>query len=276
LSSTDEQAVPVRVTIEGRVARATIDNQPARNALSPPVITGLEQAIRQTSDAGCHVLVVRGAGGNLSSGADLRHLRSIQEDPAGTRQYIASIGEALDALEAAPFISVCVVDGYALAGGCELLLAADLSVASTTAQIGDRHLEYGLLPGAGGSVRMSRALPPAFARRLLYTGEIISGSDAAAAGLVSLVAPPENLETAVNVLVERLSSRPLDALQHMKLLHRMAVLSEPRAALDNEREVLLAHLPGSTVREGLEAFATHRTPVFAADTLVHTTDGDTT
>lgn len=249
--------------LDGAVGRIVIDDESSRNALSPAVVDGLDAAIDAATGAGCTAVVVRGAGGTLSSGADLKYLRKVLGDESALRAYITSIGATLDRLEAAPFVSVCVVDGYAVAGGCEIMLACDLSVVSERARIGDRHLEYGLLPGAGGSVRLTRAVAPAVARRLLYTGEIVDGRTAERLGLVSQAVPADELEDAVDRLVARLARHGADALEGMKRLHRNAVVAEPARAIAEEREALLAHLRGATAREGLAAFAERRTPNFA-------------
>jgi enoyl-CoA hydratase/carnithine racemase len=260
-------ADPVRTEIDGGVARVLIDRDSAKNALSPAVLTGLDAAIDTATEAGCAVLVLRGAGGTLSAGADLKHLRSLLGENDAVRAYVTAIGATLDRLEAAPFVSVCVIEEYALAGGCEIMLACDLSVVSEDARIGDRHLEYGLLPGAGGSVRLSHAVAPAIARRLLYTGEIINGRDAQQCGLVSVAAPAAELESALAALVTRLARHSPDALRQMKRLHRDALATEPAAAMAAERETLLAHLAGPTAREGLAAFAEHRPPDFSAPAM---------
>jgi enoyl-CoA hydratase/carnithine racemase len=250
--------------VAGTVGRVLIDQETTRNALSPRVVAGLGTAIDAAAEAGCSVVVVRGAGGTLSAGADLKFLRKVLGDAAAVRAYIASIGETLDRLEAAPFVSVCVVDGYAVAGGCEIMLACDLVVASEGAKIGDRHLEYGLLPGAGGSVRLSHAVPPALARRLLYTGGIVDGVTAAHFGLVSEVVPAAELDDAVERLVARLARHAPDALLAMKRLHRSALTADPARAIADEREALLAHLDGATAKEGLAAFAERRAPDFTS------------
>jgi enoyl-CoA hydratase/carnithine racemase len=261
---TESRVGDVVFDVGGAVGRITIDNESTRNALSPAVITGLGAAIDAATDTGCSAVVVRGAGGTLSAGADLKFLRKVLDDPDALRGYITSIGETLDRLEAAPFVSICVVDGYAVAGGCEIMLACDLSVVSDEARIGDRHLEYGLLPGAGGSVRLTHAVAPAVARRLLYTGEIVDGRTAARIGLVGQSVPAEELEDAVDRLVARLARHGADALTGMKRLHRRAVVAEPARAIAEEREALLAHLGGATAREGLAAFAERRAPDFGS------------
>lgn len=256
----------VRVEIDDVVARVTIDRPSAQNALSPPVIDGLNAAVDAALDRRCAVFVLRGAGGSLSAGADLPFLQSLLGDPVAVDSYVASIGAVLDRIETAPFVSVAVVGGYALAGGCEILLACDLGVVAHGAKIGDRHLEYGLLPGAGGSVRLPRAVPGPVARRLLYTGEIVDGATAAAWGLVSHVAPDAELETTVDTLVARLSRHSPEALAGMKRLYRQAT-AEPGIPIDEalgaERAVLVGHVTGSAAAaEGLAAFRERRPPRF--------------
>lgn len=206
----------VATVIEGAVARVLIDRPEARNALSPAVVAGIVAAVDAAAGAGCSVLVIRGAGGTLSAGADLKHLRAIAHDPAAVRGYIASIGGMTGLIADAPFVTVAVASEYALAGGLEILLACDLAVVSEQAQLGDRHLQYGLLPGAGGSVRLARAAPAAVARRLLYTGEMIDGASAARAGLVSHAVPAGQLDAEVEALVARLAGHSRSALRKMR------------------------------------------------------------
>jgi enoyl-CoA hydratase len=255
---------PVTVVVrDDGAAEITLTRERALNALSPGLLAGLRTAIDDVTRAGCPVAVVRGRGPALSSGADLPHLLGLMEDPGAVREYIASIGVVFDALEAAPFVSLCVVDGYGVAGGCELMLACDLVVASTEARLGDRHMEYGLLPGAGGSVRLPRALPAALARRLMYTGEIIDGATAAAWGLVGWVAPPEELDETVSGIVTRLLRHSPIALRTMKRLEAQGRERSHRHALENELTVASAYIAEHPdAREGLSAFREKRAPTF--------------
>jgi methylglutaconyl-CoA hydratase len=110
-------------------------------------------------------------------------------------------------------------------------------------------------------------VPGPVARRLLYTGEIISGRQAADCGLVSLAAPAAELESTVDALVARLARHAPDALRRMKRLHATALTTEPRTAIEAEREVLLAHLDGPVAAEGLAAFSERRSPDFTAPAM---------
>lgn len=245
----------------GRVLRATIDRPQARNAISAGVVEGLAAAIDRAEADGVRVLVLRGAGGTFCAGADLEHVTALVDDRERLGAFVKGLADALDRLEAAPFVSLCVIEGFALAGGCEILLACDIALAADDARIGDRHLEYGLVPGAGGSVRLARSLPSAIARRLLLTGETISGATAAAWGLVSGAVPAAALDDEADALVDRISSRSRDALATVK---RMAVGTRDapfeRAVL-TERELFLDHFATSPDgREGLRAFLARRAP----------------
>lgn len=259
--STAQRCDEVVVEIDGVVARLTIDRPATKNALAPTVLTGLDAALDAATTAGCGVVVLGGRGGTLSAGADLHHLRRLlgttgPADTGGLEDYLRAIGAVCDRLESGPFVSVAVVGEYALAGGCELLLACDLSVVADDARLGDRHLEFGLLPGAGGSVRLPRALPAPLARRLLLTGEMIDGTTAGRWGLVSHTAPSDDLEDTVGAVVARLARHAPDALHRMKRMYRAARPAPAPETLAGERAALVEHLTTSpTVADGLAEFA---------------------
>jgi enoyl-CoA hydratase len=254
----------VRIEAEtGKWVRATIDRPEARNAIDDRVVAGLEAAVDRAEAERARVLVLRGGGGTFCAGADLDYVLSIVEDRAALGQYVQRLATVLDRLEAAPFASLCVIEGYALAGGCEILLACDVVVAADDAKIGDRHLEYGLLPGAGGSIRLSRSLPSARARWLLMSGEMISATEAAEWGLVTQAVEPAELDATVEAHVARLASRSRHALATVK---RMAIGLRDVPfddAIRMERELFLDHfLESPDGREGLAAFAERRPPRF--------------
>lgn len=254
----------VVVATDGVVVRATIDRASARNALSPSVVEGLSAAVEQATSGGARVLVVRGAGGTFCAGADLAHVLSVVEKREAFAGYVRTLVELFDAFEAAPFVTVGVIEGFALAGGCEMLLACDVTIADEKARIGDRHLELALIPGAGGSVRLPRALSPAQARWLLFSGEMISGRQAAEWGLVTRAVAAEELDATVEAMVARLASRSGETLAAAKRL-LMAVRDVSVAeGLRLEHEVIIDHLTSSAdTQEGLRAFAEGRPPDFS-------------
>jgi enoyl-CoA hydratase/carnithine racemase len=250
------------------VVRATINRPDKRNAINHEVIAGLEAASASARDDGARVLVLRGAGETFCSGADLTHMSRLrEEEPPGTEAFIERLAAVLAGFESAPFATLAAVEGYALAGGCEILLACDIVLARSDALIGDRHLEYALLPGAGGSVRLPRALSPARARYLLLTGEVIDGVKAAAWGLVTEALPPEAFEAAVGAVVERLRTRSADAIAMVK-----RILAETRdvdvdQAIGMERALVTEYRRSSPDgAEGLAAFRAKRAPTHGSNT----------
>jgi enoyl-CoA hydratase/carnithine racemase len=259
----------VVIDADADVVWAWLDRPERRNAINLEVVAGLEAAAKLAVSTEAKVLVVRGAGGTFSSGADLDLLADIADDEGTLRAFMKRLGRVLDTLEEGPFVSLAVIEGYALAGGCELLLATDISIASTDARIGDRHAEYGLVPAAGGSVRLSEQLPKPLAGYLLLTGDVIDGRRAAEIGLVSVAVAAAELDEAVMGLVDRLRTRSADSLRAVKQLVIQRRVPGRTAALASELEVFLSHVRDSAdAREGFEAFRARREPRF------RTTEGD--
>ena len=253
----------VDLEISGPVALIALNRPAVRNAIDPSICKGLDEALTAAEDANVRVIVVRGNEAVLSAGADLDHVRSVADDPDELERFVKGISDVLDRLEAARAATVCVVEGYAVAGGCELMLACDIAIAATDAQIGDGHLEYGLVPGAGGSVRLPRALPPARARFLLLTGELVTGRVAAEWGLVSLAVDADQLDAEVDRVVTRLASlsgSAIAAAKRMVMEGRDLPIDD---AILSERAIFLKHFRDNPdPREGMSAFGERRQPSF--------------
>jgi enoyl-CoA hydratase/carnithine racemase len=256
-----ERVGDVLIAAEGPVVRATIDRPDTRNAISPSVMEGLEAAVGRARDTDARVLVLRGAGHTFSAGADLAFVLSTIDQPGAFdadgefASVIRRLNDVLLDIEAAPFASVAVVEGFALAGGCEILMACDVVVADEAARIGDRHLELGLLPGGGGSVRMQKSLTPARARWLLLSGEMISGREAAEWGLVTRAVPADRLDEVAEAMIARLASRSAFALSGVKeMITAVRDIPVP-AGIDAEQELFLDHMAKSEdVRTALGRF----------------------
>src|SRR5687767_13750953 len=129
----------VTVAVDGPVVRATINRPRARNAINLAVVDGLEAALDTAESSGAKVVVLRGSGGTFCAGADLKLVQALVGDTEQMAAYVGRLANITERLESGPFVSLAVVDGFALAGGCELLLACDLALASDEARIGDRH-----------------------------------------------------------------------------------------------------------------------------------------
>ncbi|MGK2876036.1 MAG: enoyl-CoA hydratase/isomerase family protein [Nocardioides sp.] len=238
----------------GNVVHARLDRPEQRNCIDFGIIEGLEHAVAM-AQADASLLVIRGSGGNFCAGADLALVRGLIGDRQELEAYVTRLSDVLDAIEAGPFVSLAAVEGYAVAGGCEMLLACDVVLASTEARIADRHLEHALLPGAGGSVRLVRALPRAYARWLLLSGEMISGDQAQAWGLAAMAVSPDRFESQLDHVVDRLASRDPAATAAVREMARCAEVEPVAVAMERERVLFLDHITTSpTVRASLDGF----------------------
>jgi enoyl-CoA hydratase/carnithine racemase len=260
---TEYRVGDVCVRADGHVVSALIDRPGVRNAIDDGVVDGLTAAVDAAEERQARVLVVRGSGGTFCAGADLVMLERIRQDSARVEKFMARLGAVLDRIENASFASVAVVEGHAVAGGCELLLACDIVVATTTARIGDRHVEYGLVPAAGGSVRLARRLPKAQANYLLLSGEMLSGEEAARWGLATVAVPAERIEPAVTEIVSRVAGRSTAALTTVKHMLGNAGRLPESEALGRERALFMAHLASPDCVRGLTAFRDRRAPLFS-------------
>jgi enoyl-CoA hydratase/carnithine racemase len=188
--------------IAPRIMLVTINRPEVLNAVNQAVVRALEQVVRDTeADSDVWVIILTGAGGKaFCSGADLNQV----SDGANLELLSASGGFAgfVDATRSKPWIAC--VNGYAVAGGCELALACDMIVASTTSSFGLPEVKRGLVAGGGGLFRLVRALPRAKAIELVVTGERMSAADAFRYGFINRLAEPEETLNEARQLAEKI------------------------------------------------------------------------
>lgn len=253
----------VLVESDARVVQATLNRPASRNCINPALLDGLEAAVDEAVVSGARVFVLRATGPAFCAGADLKYVRLIREDAVAFEAFIERIGRLLDRIETGPFAAVAIVDGVAVAGGCEIVLAFDVVIASSRARLGDGHVEYGLVPGAGGSVRLFRNVSAATARYLLLTGDMMSGHEAAACGLVHTAVDAEELDEVAERVIGRLAGRSREGLACVKQMIAAAHSMPVEEAIAYERKLCVQHLVNSpNVEEGLDAFITKRPPNF--------------
>lgn len=256
-------ASAVRLRLDRDVLWALIDRPATRNAISHAVITGLEEMLAIAREQRVKVVVIRGTGGSFCSGADLNELSRMIDDPPALASFMMRLGAVLEELERAPWVNVAVIEGHAVAGGCELLLASDIVIAAADARIGDGHVEYGLAPAGGASIRLPRAVTPAFARYLLLTGEMVSGEEAARKGLATIAIAPDALDDEVSRIVKRLSSRGSATLKTVKTMLASGGHEQIRPLLRRELDLFLDHIASAPdPRRGLSAFHRGEEPSF--------------
>src|ERR671931_229899 len=183
----------------------------------------------------------------------------------------ALLGELVDALtkldadEAVRCIVkpiIAAVSGWALGGGCELAMACDMIVASETARFGQPEINIGIMPGAGGTQRLTRALGKARAMELILTGDYLSAHEAHARGLVNRVAPPELYLEEAQKLARRIAAQPPVAVRLAKDAVLKAQDLSIEEGLDYERRVFYLLFATEDQKEGMAAFIQKRPPTW--------------
>jgi enoyl-CoA hydratase/carnithine racemase len=252
----------ITVDLDRGVGRITLNRPEVRNALDGETVTELEAAFDELGET-ARAVVVAGAGDHFCAGADLRHVARLRDDRAGLRAFIAQINRAFDAAGRCPVPVIAAVQGYALAGGFELMQACDLVLVADTAVIGDQHANFGLLPGAGGSQRLPRLVGRQRALGLLLTGERLGAEQAVAWGLALRAVPAAGLAGEAVALAGRLAGLSRPCLVRMKQLVDRGLGLPLGQAIALETEVFMEHMGDADVAEGLAAFGERRPPVFS-------------
>jgi enoyl-CoA hydratase len=205
----------VRTEQTGRVLVATMSRAPV-NALDDTLIAQLHAVLdRVIADEGVALLHLRSDQRVFCAGADLELIRNCFATPQGPDEMTGVVREMqrlYQRLEAAPLATLAEIEGAALGGGLELALACDFRVAATDAPIGLPEASLGLLPGAGGTQRLTRLCGPGVAKRLILGAEVIDGAAAERLGIVQWARPRNELAPWTRELAVRLAAMPKAAL----------------------------------------------------------------
>ncbi len=253
----------LRYELRGHGAWITLTRADALNALNPATIAEIGQALSEAeSDEQAHAVVITGEGRAFCAGADLKFINDIRAEPeiGAIRRFLETVLALMNRVESFPKPVIAAVNGFALAGGLELVLSCDMVVAAESAKLGDAHSNYGLLPGGGSSIRLPRKIGPNRAKYLLLTGESLPAAEWAAMGLVNRVVPDAELHDAAQAIVERLAAKSPLGLKRMKSLLNDGLDEPQEKGLRRELEAFEAHWHSADIKEGLAAFNEKRTP----------------
>lgn len=242
----------------------TLNREAERNPLDMGTLLELQGHLEQArQDQRLRAIIITGAGPGFSAGGDLKAYARLYDEPADFADFLGTFGQVCTLLEECSAITIAMVNGACVAGGLELALSCDLITMSETARIGDGHVQFAQLPGAGGSQRLVRAIGVQRAKNWLITGRLVSAAEALEAGLVSLVTPPELLRDGTLELARSLERTSALTLERMKQLIRVATYTALDQGLAREREIVFEYATQSAdAREGLQAFAERRPPTY--------------
>jgi enoyl-CoA hydratase len=243
----------------GAVVEITLNRPKVLNALSFGLLRALADALgRAAADEGVRAVILTGAGRAFAAGADIQELADMTA--AG---FIASdVFRAWDEVAAFPKPLIAAVNGYALGGGCELAMSCDIIVASQEARFGQPEIFLGLIPGAGGTQRLPRAVGKYLASELVFTGRQLTAAEGERFGLVNRVVPPALVMDAAREIADRIAAQSPLALRQAKAALRAAYEAPLAQGLELERQRFYALFGSEDQREGTRAFLEKRAAVW--------------
>ncbi|HLF87450.1 MAG TPA: enoyl-CoA hydratase-related protein [Anaerolineales bacterium] len=240
----------------------TLNRPKVLNALSPVVLDALCQVL-ETLDADplIRAIIITGNDRAFAAGADIQAMVTatpIDIIRTNTRQY----WQRIQAIEK-PLIAA--VSGYAFGGGCELAMTCDLIVASETARFGQPEVKVGVMPGAGGTQRLTKAIGPYRAMEMVLTGEPINAQEAFNYGLVNRVVPVERYLEEAKELARTIAARPPIAIRLAREALKYGVETTLRDGMMVERRNFVLLFDTRDQEEGMQAFLEKRPPQFRGE-----------
>jgi len=238
----------------GRLLIITINRPEAKNAVNAAVSTGLAAAVdRLDEDPGLSVAIVTGAGGSFCAGMDLKAF--------ARGENVIAEGRGLGFTERPPLKPViAAVEGYALAGGTELVLATDLIVAARNSAFGIPEVKRGLVAGGGGLLRLPQRIPYQLAMELALTGDNLTAERAHGLGMVNVLAEPGHALDAAIELAERITANGPLAVAATKRIITESRGWTPENQWNEQIKILMPVFASNDAKEGAIAFAEKRAP----------------
>lgn len=253
---------PILIDRKGAVATLTINRPDTLNALDTETITAMNATLDQVEqDDSIRVLIFTGAGRAFVAGGDIGDLNS-RQGLDHYQEFAEDIHKLFRRIETLDKPTIGAINGFALGGGTELILALDIRILSDKSKLGLPEIQLGLFPGAGGTQRIIRQLPLCRAKEIMFTGDMLTPQEAVDVGLANRVVPHDDLMAEAMTMAKNIASKsPLV----LKLLKR--TLSDGgdmplSAALRHEQAMIGLVLDSRDAHEGCTAFLEKRAADF--------------
>jgi enoyl-CoA hydratase len=251
---------PILTEVQGRVGLITLNRPQQLNALNDPLMDALGRALLAfDADEAIGAIVVTGSAKAFAAGADIAAMADWTYMDVYRSDFITRNWETIRRVRKPVLAAVA---GFALGGGCELALACDIVIAAESAKFALPEVKLAMLPGAGGTQRLPRAIGKAKAMDLCLSGRILDAAEADRCGLVSRVVPDDQLLPAALALATTVASYSLPALMAIKESVNRAYESSLTEGIGFERRQLHARFASEDAHEGMKAFLDKRKPVF--------------
>lgn len=249
----------VELKIEENIGVISIVRPEALNALSREIVDEIDQCIEEiVLNQNIRCLVFHSVK-NFAAGADIKGMAHCNEEEAKafaftpTYNKIANLG----------IPTIAAIEGYALGGGMELAMTADIRIAGESAKMGFPEVTLGIFPGAGGTIRVPRIVGEAFAKELIFTGDAVDATRAMEMGLVNRVVPDDKVYEEAMKLAKRIAKRGPVAIRMVKdVIKRGMEENDVNKATEIEAEQWVKLFSTEDQKEGMQAFLEKRKPVF--------------
>jgi enoyl-CoA hydratase len=247
------------VESKGRVGVITLNRPQALNALNRALIGELSQAIAGfEADANIGCLLITGSDKAFAAGADIKEMA----DKTFIEAYLGNFAADWHAPAKARKPVVAAVAGFALGGGCELAMLCDLIIAADTAKFGQPEIKLGIIPGIGGTQRLTRAVGKAKAMDLILTGRMMDAAEAERAGLVARLVPAASLMDEAMKVADTIAGMSLPSVLAAKEAVDAAFESSLAEGVRFERRIFHALFATEDQKEGMKAFVEKRKPAW--------------
>jgi enoyl-CoA hydratase len=249
---------------EQHIAYITIDRPESLNCFNYETLQELGNTVESLhSDPDVRVVIFTGAGEKaFSAGADLKERKNLTE--AEVRRNVKKIRDVFSAVAELPQPTIAAVNGFAFGGGFELMLACDFKIATEGALMGLTEVSWGIIPGAGGTQRLSRLIGEMKAKELIFTARKITAEKALELGILTSVASQENVMSACKDLAEEILQNAPIAVRQAKYAIQHGSSADLQTGLAIESKAYEVTIPTKDRVEALNAFSEKRKPVFTA------------
>lgn len=249
----------INLSSEGEVGILTLNRPHVLNALNRELMLELVTELeRMEQDDAIKAIVLTGSEQAFAAGADIKEMA----DESAISMLLKRQFAVWDRIDGITKPIIAAVSGYVLGGGCELMMSCDLVVASDTARIGQPEIKLGVMPGAGGTQRLTKAIGLRKAMELLLTGDTMTAEEALHCGLINKVAPVEMYFREALKLAQRIADQPPLSVRLIKQAVRKAQDHPLAEGLDYERHCFHLLFASDDQKEGMNAFLEKRTPQF--------------
>jgi enoyl-CoA hydratase len=252
----------VDVAVEGGIAIVTLNRPEALNAFNTQQLKDAVAVLASLKEnRSVRAVIMTGAGERaFAAGADIKEMVGLDRDGA---MEFGRLGHALTrGVETLPQPVIAAVNGFAMGGGCEIALAADIRLASENAVFGQPEVGLGIPPGWGGTQRLVRAVGPGMAAEMILTGRRVKADEALRIGLVNAVYPLAELMPRAREMAEAIAKNSPLAVRASKRLMQLAFNGQVTSGLDTELHAFANSFGSADQGEGMSAFIEKRSPVY--------------